>query len=172
MQQALEEAQLCLLDAASTPVSGDFEVQDEDLTLLYPQRTSPDVPVGAICVLEGRIIGQGHNRREADADPTAHAEVLAIRQAAAHLGSWRLNGVTLYVTLEPCPMCSGAIWLSRLDRVVFGAWDEKAGACGSIFDIPRDPRLNHRPQLVGGVLEHECAQILKDFFSTQRNSEL
>jgi tRNA(adenine34) deaminase len=154
MRAALAEARLCLSETRSAT----------DI--------APDVPVGAVCVLDGTIIGRGHNRREAELDPTAHAEVLAIREAARHLGAWRLEDVTLYVTLEPCPMCAGAIWLSRLERVVFGAWDEKAGACGSLFDLARDPRLNHRPQLKGGVLQDDCAVLLTDFFASQRKSGL
>jgi tRNA(adenine34) deaminase len=153
MAVALEEARLCL--RSTSPFAG---------TSPLP----PDVPVGAICVFENEIISRGHNRREVDQDPTAHAEVLALRAAAAALGDWHLSGVTLYVTLEPCPMCAGAIWLARVSRVVFGAWDEKAGGCGSIFDIPRDPRLNHRPQIKGGVLENECAAVLQEFFRERR----
>ena len=131
---------------------------------------SDDVPVGAICVYQNEIIARAHNERELLGDPTAHAEVLAIRRAAAHLKTSRLDGVTLYVTLEPCAMCAGAIWLSRVSRVVFGAWDDRAGACGSVFDIARDPRLNHRPQLRGGVLERECAELLRDFFASRRGN--
>lgn len=127
-----------------------------------------DVPVGAVCVWNGEIIGRGHNARELLGDPTAHAELLAIRAAAAHLGRSHLDGATLYVTLEPCAMCAGAIWLARLSRVVFGAWDDKAGACGSVFDVPRDPRLNHRTQVRGGVLEDECAAMLREFFASRR----
>ena len=131
---------------------------------------SSDVPIGAVCVLENRIIGRGHNRREAGNDPTAHAEVLALREASQTLQSWRLENVTLYVTLEPCAMCAGALWLARVSRLVFGAWDEKAGACGSVFDVPRDPRLNHTPQVRGGVLQNECAALLQNFFEARRNS--
>lgn len=129
---------------------------------------SSDVPIGAVCVLDGQVISRGHNQRELTKDPTAHAEVLALRAAAEKLGTWQLQGVTLYVTLEPCPMCAGAIWLARLDRVVFGAWDAKAGGCGSVFDIPRDPRLNHRPQMKGGVMEEPCAALLEEFFRSRR----
>jgi tRNA(adenine34) deaminase len=128
-----------------------------------------DVPVGAICVSGDEIVGRGNNRREIDGDPTSHAETLAIREAAARLGRWRLDDVTLYVTLEPCPMCAGAIWLARVQRVVFGAWDAKAGACGSLYDIVRDPRLNHRPEVRGGVLEDECASMLRNFFEGRRS---
>ena len=126
-------------------------------------------PFGCVVVRQGEIIGRGHNRREADGDPTAHAEVLALRQASQFLKTWHLENVTLYVTLEPCAMCAGAIWLARIKRLVFGAWDEKAGACGSLFDIARDPRLNHRPQVRGGVLEGECARLLTSFFAAQRS---
>ena len=152
MRRAIEEARHCVLPHPSSLIS-------------HP---SQDVPIGAICVRDGEIIGRGHNRRELDGDPTAHAEVLALREAAQTIGSWRLDGVTLYVTLEPCPMCAGALWLSRVDRLLFGAWDEKAGACGSLFDIPRDPRLNHRLQVRGGVLEEECKTLLKEFFQQRR----
>lgn len=128
-----------------------------------------DVPVGALVVdAEGRVVGRGHNAREAIGDPTAHAEVLALREAAAALGSWRLDGCTLVVTLEPCAMCAGAIVLARVPRLVLGAWDPKAGACGSVHDLVRDPRLNHRVEVVGGVREEECAALLRDFFGSQR----
>jgi tRNA(adenine34) deaminase len=130
---------------------------------------SDDVPVGAV-VLDpaGAVIGSAHNRREADADPTAHAEVLALRAAARALGSWRLAGCTLVVTLEPCTMCAGALVLARVERLVFGAFDPKAGAVGSLWDVVRDPRLNHRPQVVAGVLEEPCAEVLRSFFATHR----
>ncbi|MFC5155654.1 tRNA adenosine(34) deaminase TadA [Streptomyces amakusaensis] len=129
---------------------------------------SGDVPVGAV-VLDpaGVPLSFGHNERELTGDPTAHAEVLAIRRAAEHLGGWRLSGCTLVVTLEPCTMCAGAITQSRLDRVIYGARDEKAGAAGSLWDVVRDRRLNHRPELVQGVLEPECAKLLTDFFRTR-----
>lgn len=127
-----------------------------------------EVPVGAIIVHNGRIIAAAHNQREALHDPTAHAEMIAITQAAEALGDWRLEGCTLYVTLEPCPMCAGAIVLARVGRVVFGAWDEKAGMAGSVGDILRHPRLNHRPEVQGGVREEECAALLKAFFRERR----
>lgn len=128
-----------------------------------------DVPVGAVVVsAAGEVIGSGFNAREADGDPTAHAEVIALRAAAATLGTWRLAGCTLVVTLEPCTMCAGAIVLSRLPRLVFGAWDPKAGACGSIRDVVRDRRLNHRVEVIGGVREDECAALLARFFDAQR----
>ena len=128
-----------------------------------------DVPVGAVVVdEEGRLVGRGRNRREADNDPTAHAEVVAIREAARSRGEWRLAGCTLVVTLEPCTMCAGAIGLSRLDRLVFGAFDAKAGAVGSLWDVVRDRRLNHRPEVVSGVLAEESAALLLDFFAAYR----
>ncbi|MFI8995742.1 tRNA adenosine(34) deaminase TadA [Streptomyces sp. NPDC053542] len=124
-----------------------------------------DVPVGAVVLsTDGRVIGTGHNAREATGDPTAHAEVLALREAAKEVGEWRLNGCTLVVTLEPCTMCAGAIVLSRVDRVVYGARDEKAGAAGSLWDVVRDRRLNHRPEVITDVLADDCAALLTDFF--------
>jgi tRNA(adenine34) deaminase len=131
--------------------------------------TSGDVPVGAVVVdAGGRVIGTGVNRREADGDPTAHAEVLALRSAAAALGEWRLSGCTLVVTLEPCAMCAGALVLARVSRLVLGAWDPKAGAAGSVWDLVRDRRVNHRVEVVGGVRADECARLLLDFFAEHR----
>lgn len=127
-----------------------------------------EVPVGAVVVRAGRIIGRGFNQREMLKDPTAHAEILAITAAAQAVGDWRLDDCTLYVTLEPCPMCAGAIVLARLPRLVFGASDPKAGACGSLYSIPTDPRLNHRVEVVGGVMVDSCAAILRAFFARQR----
>jgi tRNA(adenine34) deaminase len=128
-----------------------------------------DVPVGAVVVDDGgTVIGRGHNQREARADPTAHAELVAIREAATALRSWRLTGCTLVVTLEPCTMCAGAAVLARFARVVYGAQDPKAGAVGSLWDVVRDRRLNHRPEVVGGVRERECAELLRDWFATRR----
>ena len=130
---------------------------------------SGDVPIGAI-VLDptGAVIGRGHNAREASGDPTAHAEVVAVRQASASLGGWRLKGCTLVVTLEPCTMCAGAVVLARVSTLVFGAYDAKAGAVGSLWDVVRDRRLNHRPDVVGGVLAVETGDLLSDFFARQR----
>lgn len=126
---------------------------------------SGDVPVGAVVLAaDGTLLAAGHNERELTGDPTGHAEVLAIRRAAERLGGWRLTGCTLVVTLEPCTMCAGAITQSRVDRVVYGARDEKAGAAGSLWDVVRDRRLNHRPEVIAGVLERECATALTDFF--------
>jgi tRNA(adenine34) deaminase len=125
-----------------------------------------DVPVGAVVLAPDAttVLATGHNEREATGDPTAHAEVLAIRRAAARLGEWRLADCTLVVTLEPCTMCAGALVQSRVDRVVYGARDDKAGAAGSLWDVVRDRRLNHRPEVVEGVLAEECARLLTDFF--------
>ncbi|MEU9565526.1 tRNA adenosine(34) deaminase TadA [Streptomyces sp. NPDC048161] len=126
-----------------------------------------DVPVGAVVLgPDGTPLATGHNEREATGDPTAHAEVLALRRAATALGRWRLTGCTLVVTLEPCTMCAGALVQSRVDRVVYGARDEKAGAAGSLWDLVRDRRLNHRPEVIQGVLEDECASLLTSFFRT------
>lgn len=128
-----------------------------------------DVPVGAVVIgPDGEVLGRGFNRREADADPTAHAEVLALRAAAAGRGRWRLDGCSLVVTLEPCTMCAGATVLARVDRLVFGAFDPKAGAVGSLWDVVRDPRLNHRPEVVAAVLADDCAALLRAYFAEQR----
>jgi tRNA(adenine34) deaminase len=130
-----------------------------------------DVPVGAVILdPRGAIIGRGHNAREAFGDPTAHAELLAIRSAAAAVGEWRLSGCTLVVTLEPCTMCAGAVVLARVDKLAYGASDEKAGAVGSLWDVVRDRRLNHRPEVVSGVLASECAALLTAFFDGHRES--
>jgi tRNA(adenine34) deaminase len=127
-----------------------------------------DVPIGAVVVHAGEVIGRGRNERELDQDPTAHAEILALREAAAALGSWRVLESTLYVTLEPCAMCAGAIVLSRVPRVVYGCADPKAGAAGSVLDVLAEPRLNHRPEVVGGVRSEECAELLRSFFRARR----
>lgn len=128
-----------------------------------------DVPVGAVVVGPGGdVVGRGRNAREATGDPTAHAEVLALRDAAAHLGAWRLDGCTLVVTLEPCAMCAGAIVLARVARLVLGAWDPKAGAAGSVYDLVRDRRLNHRVEVLAGVRADECGALLTEFFSDRR----
>jgi tRNA(adenine34) deaminase len=128
-----------------------------------------EVPVGAV-VLDpsGAVIATAHNERESHADPTAHAEVVALRRAGAALGSWHLDGCTLAVTLEPCTMCAGAVVLARIGRVVFGAWDPKAGAVGSLWDVVRDRRLNHRPEVSAGVLAEECSTLLAEFFDERR----
>ncbi|PQV63592.1 tRNA-adenosine deaminase [Abditibacterium utsteinense] len=156
MREALLEARKCL--RASAQLSN-FSSSASKLD---------DVPIGAICVRGQTVVGRGHNRRELSLDPTAHAEILALQRAAQTLNRHNLEDVTLYVSLEPCPMCAGALWLSRVSRLVFGAWDEKAGACGSVFDVTRDPRLNHQVAVRGGVLENECAALLRDFFAARR----
>jgi tRNA(adenine34) deaminase len=130
---------------------------------------SDDVPIGAVVLdADGSVIARGHNVRERDGDPTGHAEMVAIRAAAEVVGAWRLTGCTLVVTLEPCTMCAGAIVLSRLDRLVFAAYDEKAGAVGSLWDVVRDRRLNHRPEVVTGLLADESRSLLDDFFAHRR----
>ena len=132
---------------------------------------SGEVPIGAVVIdAAGTVIGVGRNEREATHDPTAHAEVVALRAASAAVGDWRLDGCTLAVTLEPCPMCAGAAWLSRVGRVVFGAWNPEYGAAGSLWDVLRDGRLNHRPEVVAGVLADECEALLGEFFAERRGS--
>jgi tRNA(adenine34) deaminase len=130
-----------------------------------------EVPIGAIIVRDGVMIAHASNRTVRDQDATAHAETLAIREASGFASSWRLDGCTLYVTLEPCAMCAGAIVLARVDRVVFGAWDEKAGMAGSVGDLLRHPRLNHRPEVQGGICESDAGAILREFFSARRGRE-
>jgi tRNA(adenine34) deaminase len=127
-----------------------------------------DVPIGAVVVRDGEVIGAGHNERELRQDPTAHAELLALREASRAIGSWRVLDAVLYVTLEPCTMCAGAIVLARVPRVVYGATDPKAGAAGSVLDILAQPRLNHRPVVAGGLLAEECGAMLTDFFGSRR----
>jgi tRNA(adenine34) deaminase len=127
-----------------------------------------DVPIGAVIVHEGEVLATGRNEREERQDPTAHAEVLALREAAEKLGTWRVLDSVLYVTLEPCAMCAGAIVLARVPRVVFGAWDPKAGAAGSVLDILAQPQLNHRPEVSGGLLAEECGALLTSFFASRR----
>jgi tRNA(adenine34) deaminase len=141
----------------------------EALDLARQAAADGDVPVGAVVVdASGDVIGRGRNTRERDGDPTGHAEVVAIREAAAVRGEWRLDGCTLVVTLEPCTMCAGAVVASRIDRLVFGAFDDKAGAVGSLWDVVRDRRLNHRPEVVSGVRADESAELLRAFFAPHR----
>ena len=131
---------------------------------------SNDVPIGAIVIdPNGKVIGTGANRREIDEDPSSHAEIVAMREAGKNIKNWRLDGCTIVVTLEPCAMCAGAIAQSRVKTLIFGAWDEKAGAVGSVWDILRDPRSPHRTEVISGILEKECALILAQFFKTQRD---
>ncbi len=127
-----------------------------------------DVPIGAVIVKDGEVIGAGHNERELRGDPTAHAEMIALREAARALGSWRVLDTVMYVTLEPCAMCAGAIVLARVPRVVFGAFDPKAGAAGSVLSVLDEPRLNHRPEVAGGLLAEECGALLREFFAARR----
>jgi tRNA(adenine34) deaminase len=127
-----------------------------------------DVPIGAVVVHEGEVLATGRNEREQREDPTAHAEILALREAAEKLGSWRVLDSVLYVTLEPCAMCAGAIVLARVPRVVFGAWDPKAGAAGSVLDVLAEPKLNHRPDVSGGLLAEDCGALLSSFFAGRR----
>ena len=137
-----------------------------------PGDVPADIPVGAVILDEaGTVLARARNRREADRDPVAHAEIVAIRQAALALGQWRLTGLTLVVTLEPCTMCAGAVTAARLDRLVYGAEDPKAGAAGSLWDVLRDTRLNHRPEVIGGVLAEECGTLLRDFFESRRTGD-
>jgi len=151
-------------------------ITDKDLEFmqmaLEQARLAPargEVPIGAVLVLDGQVLAQVHNFREVWQDPTAHAEVVAIREAATRLGTWRLTDTALYVTVEPCSMCAGAIIQSRISRLVFGARDPKAGACGSVFNLPDERRLNHRVQVIGGVMEQESQELMQTFFRNLRD---
>jgi len=146
----------------------DREAMEVALELARAAAEAGEVPVGAVCVLDGAIVGRGRNARESAHDPTAHAELLAIQDAARTLGRWRLTGVTLLVTLEPCAMCAGALVLARIDRLVIGASDPKAGAVGSLMDLSSDPRLNHRYPVERGLLAEESAELLRSFFRARR----
>jgi tRNA(adenine34) deaminase len=146
----------------------DLEAMMEALALARSAAARGDVPVGAVALFEGSVVGHGKNEREAARDPTAHAELLAIQRAARKLGRWRLAGVTLYATLEPCAMCAGAMVLARIDRLVYAASDPKAGAAGSLLDLSSDPRLNHRFPVERGLLEEESAELLRAFFRGRR----
>ena len=143
------------------------------LALVEARRAADEgeIPVGAVAVKDGRVVGAGYNRREGARDPTAHAELLAVQAAARELGAWRLSGVTVFVTLEPCAMCAGALVLARVERLVFGARDPKAGAVVSLMNLAQDPRLNHRIEVVEGVLAEECGELLKSFFRRLRNAD-
>jgi tRNA(adenine34) deaminase len=152
---------------------GDFQHVDEQwmgeaLEEAYKAQQLREVPIGAVIVKDGAIIGRGHNLRETGHDPTAHAEMLAIREASERLGAWRLTGSTLYVTLEPCPMCAGAIVQARIDRVVYGTADPKAGCAGTLMNLLQEPRFNHRTDVVAGIREVECANLLRQFFRELR----
>ena len=155
-----------LLKPADDQVYMDLALREAEAAL-----DEDEVPVGAVVVYHGRVIARAHNQREALSDPTAHAEMIAITQAATARGSWRLDDCTLYVTLEPCAMCAGAIVLARIPRVVYGADDPKAGACRTLFRIADDPRLNHRARVVGGVRADRCGALLTGFFSRKRKAD-
>lgn len=152
----------------SPPRPDDTVFMEEALALARKAAELGEVPVGAVVVRDGQVIGRGFNRRETWGDPTAHAEMLAIREAARAVGGWRLTGCTLYVTLEPCAMCAGAIVLARLDRVVYGAVDPKAGAVGSLMNLVQDERLNHRAEVIAGIEAESCGELLRDFFRSRR----
>ena len=150
-----------------------FEIKDESwmaeaLTEARRAADEGEVPIGAVVVFDGRVVGRGRNARERLNDPTAHAEILALQEAARSLGRWRLTGATIYATLEPCPMCAGALVNARIDRLVYAVPDPKAGAAGTLFEIPTDPRLNHRVEITTGILAQECSDLLKEFFRSRR----
>jgi len=147
----------------------DRRFMTEGIELARKALVSEDVPVGALVVHDGRVIGRGYNQREKLHDPTAHAEMIALTAAAEFLGQWRLDHCTMYVTLEPCAMCAGALVLARVQRLVYGASDPKAGACGSLFTITQDSRLNHQVETIGGVLAEPAAQLLREFFQYRRS---
>ena len=155
--------------SGSDPVGGYDAAMRQALAVARPALGWGDVPVGAVLLgPSGDVLAEGRNERELTGDPTAHAEVLALRRAAERVGSWRLTGCMLVVTLEPCTMCAGALVLARVSRLVYGAADLKAGAVGSLWDVVRDRRLNHRPEVIGGVLAQECGALLREFFASQR----
>lgn len=153
----------------TSPTPRDMEMMERAITLAAEAAERGEIPVGAVIYDDERIIGEGCNRREEDSDPTGHAEIVALRAAGAHRSSWRLNDCSMAVTLEPCPMCAGALVNARLGRLIFGAWDEKAGACASLYIITEDERLNHRVETIGGVMERKCASLLSAFFKARRN---
>jgi len=161
--------------AASAPRvmrDADEEWIRQALAAAHDAAAAGEVPVGAIIVRAGAVLAQDSNRTIRDQDASAHAEMLALRAASRALGTWRLEGCAVYVTLEPCAMCAGALVLARVDRVVFGAWDEKAGMAGSVGDLLRHPRLNHRPDVRGGVLEADCGTLLREFFAARRRADM
>jgi tRNA(adenine34) deaminase len=149
-------------------VRTDVDFMRHALELARRAGEDQEVPVGAVVVQDGTVIGEGWNRPISDTDPTSHAEIVAMRAAAVQLQNYRLTGATLYVTLEPCAMCIGAALNARVTRVVFGAWDLKAGACGSVFDLPREPKMTHRIDVFGGVCSDECSDLLRRFFEARR----
>ncbi|HSZ35864.1 MAG TPA: tRNA adenosine(34) deaminase TadA [Acidimicrobiales bacterium] len=147
----------------------DDELMDLALTEARAAAGEGEVPVGAVCLVDGEVVSRRHNEREKGSDPTAHAELLALREAAAALGGWRLRGATVVVTLEPCPMCAGALVAARVGRLVYGAADPKAGACGTLYNLCADPRLNHEIDVTSGVRATECGALLTSFFANRRN---
>jgi len=155
--------------AGSAQSNSDEQFMRRAIDAAHIAEENGDVPIGAVIVYENQIIGRAYNQREQLNDPTAHAEIIALTQAAAHLESWRLNGCTIYVTLEPCPMCAGALVLARLDRLVYGCDDPKTGAVRSLYNIVQDERLNHRVEVTSGVLADECGALLSDFFRQRRS---
>ncbi|MEE2718777.1 MAG: tRNA adenosine(34) deaminase TadA [Planctomycetota bacterium] len=156
-----------MTDAGPSP--RDIAMMEHAIELAAAAGRDGEIPVAAVIYDDDEIIATGSNRREHDHDPTAHAEIVALREAGRRIGGWRLDRYSMAVTLEPCPMCAGALVNARLGRLLFGAWDEKAGACESLYMIPEDERLNHAVQVQGGVLEPRCAQLLSDFFKARRN---
>jgi tRNA(adenine34) deaminase len=166
--QADKSAGSQTLGAGAQSLAADEQYIRNALDLARDAAKRNEVPIGAVVVQNGAIIAAAANRTVRDQDPTGHAELLAIREASSKLDRWRLDDCTLYVTLEPCAMCAGAVVLSRMKRVVFGAWDEKAGMAGSVGDLLRHPRLNHRPEVRAGVLADDCARLLEEFFRSQR----
>jgi tRNA(adenine34) deaminase len=153
---------------ATPGVSSDIDFMRLALALAVRAGDEGEVPVGAVVALDGVVIGEGWNQPVAHSDPTAHAEIMALRAAGRHAGNYRLSGATLHVTLEPCAMCLGAVLNARIARVVFGAWDSRAGACGSVIDLPREPRLARGLDVFGGVLSEECGALLRRFFEKRR----
>ncbi len=141
---------------------------EEAYLLAKSAASGGDVPVGAVVVCDGKVIGRGENRRQRTGDPSAHAEILAMKEASENIGSWNLSGCSLYVTLEPCPMCAGAVIVSRMDNVYFGAFDRELGCCGTLYNLPEDERMNHRANVYGGIMEDKCSKILTDFFKNKR----
>ena len=151
--------------------NADYQFMQEAIELAKHAACLGEVPIAALVVKDGKVIAQAHNRRELDRDPTAHAEILAIRKAAEVVGDWRLEGCTIYVTVEPCPMCAGALWLARIDRCVYGCKEPRAGFLGSVGDISKIPELNHHYEVQGGVLADECAEPLRTFFRKLRKKK-
>lgn len=159
-----------MIESGATEIEFDERFMHEALKEAEKAFAVDEVPVGCVIVHDGVIIGRGYNRTESLQDPTAHAEILAITSASEHLGSWRLNGCTLYSTMEPCAMCAGALVLARVERLVYGAPDPKFGACGSIFNIVQSQKLNHRMALSSGILKNECVSLMQEFFKKKREN--